>query len=78
MGGKIEARLQSLKLELPNPGQPGATYVQFVRTGNLIFLTGQLPHWNGERRFVGKLGSPFGLAEGQQAARLCARARQSL
>ncbi len=44
----------------------------FVRTGNLLFLTGQLSQWNGERRFVGKLGREFGVAEGQQAARLCA------
>jgi enamine deaminase RidA (YjgF/YER057c/UK114 family) len=43
-----------------------------VRTGDLLFLTGQLSQWNGERRFVGKLGREFGVAEGQQAARLCA------
>jgi Putative translation initiation inhibitor, yjgF family len=35
-------------------------------------LTGQLSQWNGERRFIGKLGREFGIAEGQQAARLCA------
>lgn len=72
MAGTIDARLTALKIELPNPGEPGATYVQFVRTGNLIFLTGQLPQSSGERRFVGKLGNPFGIPEGQQAARLCA------
>jgi enamine deaminase RidA (YjgF/YER057c/UK114 family) len=43
-----------------------------VRSGNLLFLTGQLSQWNGERRFVGKLGREFDVAEGQQAARLCA------
>jgi len=37
-----------------------------------LFLTGQLSQWNGERRFIGKLGREFGVAEGQQAARLCA------
>ena len=35
-------------------------------------MTGQLSQWNGERRFIGKLGREFGIAEGQQAARLCA------
>ena len=44
----------------------------FVRTGDLFFLTGQLSQWNGERRFIGKLGREFGVEEGQQAARLCA------
>jgi enamine deaminase RidA (YjgF/YER057c/UK114 family) len=65
-------RLGALGLELPRPSAPGANYVQFVRTGDLDLLTGQLSQWNGERRFVGKLGRDFGVAEGQQAARLCA------
>jgi enamine deaminase RidA (YjgF/YER057c/UK114 family) len=46
--------------------------VPFVQTGNLLFVTGQLSQWNGERRFIGKLGREFGVEEGQQAARLCA------
>jgi enamine deaminase RidA (YjgF/YER057c/UK114 family) len=70
--GRVEARLEELKLELPQPSAPGANYVPFVRSGNLVFLTGQLSQWNGERRFVGKLGREFGVEEGQQAARLCA------
>src|SRR4030095_8101563 len=70
--GQVEARLRQLELELPQPSKPGANYVPFVRVGDLVFLTGQLSQWNGERRFVGKLGREFQLAEGQQAARLCA------
>ena len=70
--GRIEARLADLKIDLPQPSRPGANYVPFVRSGNLVFLTGQLSQWNGERRFVGKLGREFGVPEGQQAARLCA------
>lgn len=69
---RIDQRLAELELELPRPSLPGANYVSFVRTGNLIHLTGQLSQWNGERRFVGKLGREFDTAEGQQAARLCA------
>lgn len=72
MSTRIDDRLSSLEIELPTPSLPGANYVPFVRTGNLMFLTGQLSQWNGERRFVGKLGREFGVAEGQQAARLCA------
>jgi enamine deaminase RidA (YjgF/YER057c/UK114 family) len=68
----IEARLAELQVELPNPSSPGANYVPFVRSGNLVFITGQLSQWNGERRFIGKLGREFGVEEGQQAARLCA------
>lgn len=68
----FDDRLKTLGIELPEPSRPGANYVQFVRTGDLLFLTGQLSQWNGERRFVGKLGREFGVEEGQQAARLCA------
>jgi enamine deaminase RidA (YjgF/YER057c/UK114 family) len=70
--GRVEDRLKELQVDLPEPSAPGANYVPFVRTGNLVFLTGQLSQWNGERRFVGKLGREFGIPEGQQAARLCA------
>src|SRR5262252_5722719 len=70
--GDVETRLRELAIALPQPSRPGANYVPYVRTGNLIFLTGQLAQWNGERRFVGKLGREFGVAEGQEAARLCA------
>ena len=72
MAASYEQRLRDLQIELPTPSTPGANYVQFVRTGNLIFLTGQLSQWNGERRFIGKLGREFGVEEGRQAARLCA------
>jgi enamine deaminase RidA (YjgF/YER057c/UK114 family) len=68
----IQARLASLHIELPMPSVPGANYVPYVRCGNLLFISGQLCHWNGERRFVGKLGREFAIEEGQQAARLCA------
>lgn len=66
------ARLAELGLELPEPATPGANYVPFVRTGDLVFVTGQLSQWNGERRFVGKLGREFDVEEGQRAAQLCA------
>jgi enamine deaminase RidA (YjgF/YER057c/UK114 family) len=69
---QVDIRLKALGIELPEPSTPGANYVPFVRTGDLVFLDGQLSQWNGERRFVGKLGREFGLAEGQAAARLCA------
>ena len=68
----VHDRLMQLGIELPEPSKPGANYVPSIRTGNLIFLTGQLSQWNGERRFIGKLGREFGVAEGRQAARLCA------
>jgi len=57
---------------LPEASKPGANYVPCVRTGDLLFMTGQLSQWNGERRFIGKLGREYRIEEGQEAARLCA------
>jgi enamine deaminase RidA (YjgF/YER057c/UK114 family) len=72
MNGRVERRLRELEIELPEPSTPGANYVPFVITGQLLVITGQLSQWNGERRFVGKLGRDFTVEEGQKAARLSA------
>ena len=42
MSGSIDERLKKLGIDLPQPSSPGANYVPFVRTGSLLFLTGQL------------------------------------
>jgi enamine deaminase RidA (YjgF/YER057c/UK114 family) len=72
MGGRIDEYLKAKGIELPNASTPAANYVPFTRTGNLVYVSGQVSQWNGERKFIGKLGAEFGVAEGQQAARLCA------
>jgi enamine deaminase RidA (YjgF/YER057c/UK114 family) len=69
----IDRRLRDLGIELPEPSKPGANYVPFVRTGALLAITGQLAQWNGERRYIGKLGREYGVEDGQKAARLCAQ-----
>ena len=72
MSGTIEARLKELGIELPLPAAPVANYVPFTTAGNLVVVSGQICQWNGELRFLGKLGAGVAIAEGQQAARLCA------
>ena len=72
MSGKIEARLKDLGIELPQPTAPLANYVPFTLSGKQVFIAGQINQWNGERRFVGKLGAGISIADGRQAARLCA------
>ena len=72
MPGRIDARLAELKIELPNPAAPIANYVPAVRSGNLLFVSGQICQWNGERRFVGKVGAEISAEQGKEAARLCA------
>lgn len=71
MPGRIDAQLKNLKIELPNAASPLANYVPAVRSGNLLFVSGQVCQWNGERRYVGKLGAEISLEDGRAAARLC-------
>ena len=55
MAGRIENRLSKLGIELPKVAKPLANYLLFVVTGNLVFVSGQLPLWDGELMFTGKL-----------------------
>jgi len=68
----IDDRLRTLGIELPKPSTPGANYVPYVRSGDLVFLTGQLPQWNGERKYIGKVGREYTVDDGKKAARMCA------
>lgn len=72
MAGRIDGRLKELGIELPTAGKPVANYVPTVRTGDLLFVSGQVALKDSQPTFVGKLGKEFTLEQGQQAARLCA------
>ncbi|KAF0212952.1 MAG: endoribonuclease L-PSP [Methylocystaceae bacterium] len=68
------ARLKELGLTLPAAAAPVANYVPFVRTGALLFISGQLPLGaNGvDPAHQGKLGAGVSLEAGQSAARQAA------
>lgn len=72
MSATIDDRLKSLGIELPQAAAPAANYVPFVQTGNLLFLSGQLPLAAGKLTHSGILGENVSLEEGQAAARQCA------
>jgi enamine deaminase RidA (YjgF/YER057c/UK114 family) len=72
MTGPIATRLQELGLRLPEPAAAVANYVPFVVTGNLVFVSGQLPLENGKVAVAGKLGESVTLEDGIRAARLSA------
>ena len=66
-----DRRLSELGIQLPDVPTPIANFVPFRRHGELIYLAGQVCEWNGDVRFVGKVGADYDLAEAQQAARVC-------
>jgi len=68
----VDARLSALAIELPRVPVPAANFGPFRRSGNLVFLAGQVCEWNGVVRYVGRVGVEYDLADGQQAARVCA------
>lgn len=70
MSGRIAARLSELQCTLPTPSAPVATYVPFVRSGNQIHVSGQLPRI-GDVFITGKLGAGLTVEDGQKAAKMC-------
>jgi enamine deaminase RidA (YjgF/YER057c/UK114 family) len=71
----IEENILALGIELPNAPPSAGSYLQVAITGNLVFVSGQLPVEPGsipmQVKFKGKVGKDISLEEGQEAARLC-------
>jgi enamine deaminase RidA (YjgF/YER057c/UK114 family) len=73
MAGTIEQKLADQGIVLPKPAAPVANYVPFVRSGNLIFVSGQVCFdSDGKLIAKGKLGAGVSLEQGVAAARGCA------
>ena len=72
MTSKTKARLAELGITLPDAAAPAANYVPFVKTGNQLFISGQLPMESGAIAVTGKLGEALQVEDGQKAAKLCA------
>ena len=65
-------RLAALGLTLPPVAAPQAAYVPAVRTGNYIYVSGQLPFVDGKLRVTGKVGDSVSAADAAGLARICA------
>src|SRR5262245_25740786 len=65
-------RLKELGITLPPVTKPVGAYVPASRSGNLIFVSGQIPFEAGKLTCTGKVGRDVSLEQAVQAARLCA------
>lgn len=65
-------RLAGLGITLPEVATPFAAYVPAVRTGNLVYTSGQLPIEDGQPTHFGKVGAEVSAEDGKAAARTCA------
>jgi enamine deaminase RidA (YjgF/YER057c/UK114 family) len=73
MAGLIEKKLSGLGITLPTPASPIANYVPFVRSGNILVVSGQVCFGNDGKLVVkGQLGAGVSVEDGQKAARACA------
>jgi enamine deaminase RidA (YjgF/YER057c/UK114 family) len=70
--GSPRARLGQLGVALPQVVAPLASYVPAVRTGNLVYTSGQLPIEGGKLAGTGKVGGEISLEKGKALARICA------
>ena len=68
---KIDQNLLNNNIILPEPASPVATYVPYIISDNLLYISGQGP-FDGSNLITGKVGSELTLEEGQKAAKLCA------
>jgi enamine deaminase RidA (YjgF/YER057c/UK114 family) len=72
MAGEVDARLAELGIEVPEAAAPVANYVGYVQSGNMVFVSGQVPLVDGAFKYQGKVGAEFSVEDGQEAARICA------
>lgn len=67
----IEDRLALMGIALPEPMTPAANYAPFIRTGNVLYVSGQISS-NPGGLIIGKVGAQLSTEEGADAARSCA------
>ena len=71
----IEKKLNLLGITLQRPSKTAGSYVPLVKSGNLVFVSGQLPVEQGSNplkvMFKGKVGRDISISDGKQAAKLC-------
>ena len=67
----ISENLKKLNIKIPDAPSPVGAYVAFKKSGNLIFISGQLPISSDGKMIKGKIGKDLKLEDGQQASKLC-------
>ena len=67
----IEEKLKDVGITLPIPPNPAGSYIPVVTTGNLAFISGQIPIKDGNIKFMGKVPDEQSIETAQDAAKLC-------
>lgn len=72
MAGTIDARLSELGISIPDAPAPAANYVPYVISGNMVFVSGQIPLVDGKVEGTGKVGQDLTVEQAANVARTCA------
>lgn len=72
MADDIERALADKGITLPKPAAPAGSYLPVVRSGNLLFVAGQIPMGPDGLQYVGRCGEGMSIEDAQKAAQLCA------
>ena len=72
MTSKVEQRLQEIGVSIPDAPTPAANYLPFTRTGNLVFVSGQVPFVDGKLSVTGTVGKDASIEDAQGQAKVCA------
>jgi len=67
----IEEKIKQIGIKLPTPPNPAGSYIPVVKTGNLVYVSGQIPMENGKVSYTGKV-TDENIEMAQKAARICA------
>ncbi|MBS3923261.1 MAG: RidA family protein [Nitrosarchaeum sp.] len=67
----IEERIKSIGISIPVPPTPAGSYIPLVKTGNLLYVSGQIPLQDGKVAFTGKV-SDANIETAQKSAKICA------
>ena len=67
----IEEKIKSIGIKLPTPPSPAGSYIPVVKSGNLLYVSGQIPMEDGKVAFTGKV-SDGNIETAQKSARICA------
>lgn len=68
----VYENLEKRNLSLPLPPPEGGIYTKVKQVGNILYVSGQGPTFEGKPLYTGKVGGEISLEEGQEAARVCA------
>ena len=72
MMSKVEDKLNKIGVTIPDAPTPAANYLPFTQTGNLVFVSGQVPFVDGKLQITGTVGVDASVEDAQGQARICA------